>query len=208
MKKELVVLGIISLMSLGGMVYAAEADSKINIEQSNICIDAAKSFYENKDYANAEKKLNEALKLNNKNAEAYFRIGMIEDVVKNNKDINSFYIMGITKHKVKDYYRFKYKEKLIKLITKDKEDFYENIPSDFDLEKSISNKYDMKKVWDYLKGKNIIIFKVFYLYYVLDLSLKEISINLKISESNVKHYLYRTLKELNKYLESDGDKNA
>lgn len=129
-------------------------------------------------------------------------------LVKNNKDINSFYIMGITKHKVKDYYRFKYKEKLIKLITKDKEDFYENIPSDFDLEKSISNKYDMEKVWDYLKGKNIIIFKVFYLYYVLDLSLKEISINLKISESNVKHYLYRTLKELNKYLESDGDKNA
>ena len=33
MKKKLVVLGIISLMSLGGMVYAAEADSKINIDE-------------------------------------------------------------------------------------------------------------------------------------------------------------------------------
>lgn len=107
MKKKLVVLSIISLMSFGGMVYAADADSKINIEQSNICIDAAKSFYENRDYANAEKKLNEALKLNNKNAEAYYRLGMIEDVVKNNKDKAISYFtkaIELDSHNV-DYYR-------------------------------------------------------------------------------------------------------
>jgi len=86
MKKKLIVLSILGLMSFGGMVYATEDSSKINIEQSNICVEAAKSFYENRDYVNAEKKLNEAIKLNNRNAEAYYRLGIIEDFIKNNKD--------------------------------------------------------------------------------------------------------------------------
>ena len=123
-------------------------------------------------------------------------------LVKNNKEINLSYIMGITKNKVKDYYRFKYKDKILSFFNKE-EIPYENIPSNFNLEKTYLNKYDAEKVWSYLKKKNIIIFKVFYLYYYIDLSLKEIATTLNISESNVKHYLYRTLKELNIYLERD-----
>ncbi len=120
-------------------------------------------------------------------------------LVKKDKDINLSYIMGITKNKVKDHYRFKYKDKLLSFIFKDNS--LEEIPSNYDLEKTYLNKYDTDKVWSYLKKKNIIIFKVFYLYYYLGLSIKDISTNLNISESNVKHYLYRTLKELNTYLE-------
>lgn len=37
---------------------------------------------------------------------------------------------------------------------------------------------------------------MFYLYFVLDLKISDISKELDISESNVKHKLYRTIKEL------------
>lgn len=37
--------------------------------------------------------------------------------------------------------------------------------------------------------------------------IKDISKELKISESNVKHYLYRTLKELNLIMKDRGDVN-
>ena len=45
-----------------------------------------------------------------------------------------------------------------------------------------------------------IIQKVFFLYYYLGLSIKEIAEELNITESNVKHYIYRTLSELKEAL--------
>lgn len=122
----------------------------------------------------------------------------------NNKEISQSYILGIAKNKVKDYYRFKYKDKIKSLLTlNNDENIIESIPSDFNLEDSFTRKYDADKVWQYLKKKNVIIPKIFYLYYYMGLSIKEISNSFNITESNVKHYLYRTLKELNVYLESE-----
>lgn len=119
-----------------------------------------------------------------------------------NKEITKTYIIGIAKNKVRDYYRFNYKAKFISLFSNNEEiPLIDSIPSDIDIEKSMSIKYDTQLVWDYLKGKNVIISKIFYLYFKLELTLKEISEELDISISNVKHYLYRTLKELNTYLE-------
>lgn len=127
--------------------------------------------------------------------------------IKKNYNIDKTYIIGIAKHKVKDYYRFRYKDKIISFFNKE-EDMTDQIPSDFNLEKSFIEKYNVNKVWNYLKTKKVIIFKVFYLYYNLNLSIKEISNTLNISECNVKHYLYRTLKELNVFIESGCDKDA
>lgn len=119
-----------------------------------------------------------------------------------NKEITKTYIIGIAKNKIRDYYRFNYKAKFISLFSNNEEiPLIDSIPSDIDIEKSMSIKYDTQLVWDYLKGKNVIISKIFYLYFKLELTLKEISEELDISISNVKHYLYRTLKELNTYLE-------
>ena len=42
--------------------------------------------------------------------------------IKYKKDINAAYIMGIAKHKIKDYYRFKYKIKLVSLFTSKNEE--------------------------------------------------------------------------------------
>jgi len=110
-------------------------------------------------------------------------------------DITKTYIMGIAKHKINDYYRFKYKEKIISLFSS-KDDFesINEIQSDIDIEASLLDKYDTDFVWEYLKSKKVIIFKVFYLYFNLEMSIKEISKCLNLTESNVKHYLYRTIR--------------
>jgi len=112
------------------------------------------------------------------------------------------YILGIAKNKVNDYYRFKYKNKLISLFSsKQEKELLNRIPTEHDIEKELIIKEDLELIWEFLKNKKVIIAKVFYLYYYLGLSIKEISIELNITESNVKHYLYRTLKELNICLE-------
>lgn len=74
------------------------------------------------------------------------------------------------------------------------------IKDDFDLEQNIITKENVKEVWEYIKNKDIITTKIFYLYFAMGLKISEIAKNLKITESNVKNKLYRTLKELKKYL--------
>lgn len=119
------------------------------------------------------------------------------------------YIMGIAKNKVNEYYRFRYKKKLVSLFSK-KEDFVliDNIPDDIDLQEDLLKKEDLKFIWNFLKKKKVIIFKIFYLYYDLDMTIKDIAQELDITESNVKHYLYRTLKELKVVMKNRSDKNV
>lgn len=115
--------------------------------------------------------------------------------VSKNVNITNTYIMGIAKNKVKDYYRFNYKEKIVSLFSsKDNLEMIDTIPADVDIESSLIDKYDTDFVWEYLKSKKVIIFKVFYLYFKLELTIKEISECLSLTESNVKHYLYRTIR--------------
>ena len=134
----------------------------------------------------------------------------IYKVILKGKEINKSYIMGIASKKVNDYYRFKYKDKLISLFSKDNE--IDNIKSDIDIEKCMLIKYDTELVWrfyiyDILLFIKVIVFKIFYLYYKSGLKIKDIANELDITEMNVKNYLYRTLHELNAYLENEGDEN-
>lgn len=129
-------------------------------------------------------------------------VDLYKKISNTNIDNVSSYIMGIAKNKVNDYYRFKYKNKLISLFSsKHEKELLDKIPTEEDIEKEIVIKENIETIWKFLKNKKAIISKVFYLYYYLGLSIKEISIELNINQSNVKHYLYRTLKELNIYLE-------
>ena len=120
----------------------------------------------------------------------------------NKKEINKNYLMGIAKHKIKDYYRFRYRKKEISIDKEDDDNitFYDKIPSDIDISNSFIISSDIDKVWKYLKRKSILISKIFYLYYYMGYKIREIAVILNISEVNVKHYLYRTLSELNIYL--------
>ena len=140
------------------------------------------------------------------------KIDDVSDIVQNiylevlktlkKKEIDKNYLMGIAKHKIKDYYRFRYRKKEISIDKEDDDNitFYDKMPSDIDISNSLIISSDIDKVWKYLKRKSILISKIFYLYYYMGYKIREIAVILNISEVNVKHYLYRTLSELNIYL--------
>lgn len=144
------------------------------------------------------------------------KIEDIEDIIQNvyldvynalvkHKDLSENYIMGITKHKVKDYYRYKYKERIVSFFSKESEDGREyDIPQKFDLENIVSTKYEETLVWEFLAKKKSDVFKVFFLYFKWGMTIKEIAFELDISESCVKHRLYRTLEELNEHFNEGG----
>lgn len=115
------------------------------------------------------------------------------------------YVIGIAKNIIKKYYKNHYKEKLnIISISKDREEDDIQIPDDFDLEADIINNENIEEIWNYLNDKNVTIAKIFYLYYAVGLKISEISQELKIKESTIKNYLYRTLKELKKFFGKEG----
>ncbi|MDD2504796.1 MAG: sigma-70 family RNA polymerase sigma factor [Bacilli bacterium] len=108
----------------------------------------------------------------------------------------SAFIIGIAKNKLKKYYSFKYKLNNMVLFSGDS-DFLNFFKSDVDIENIVINDENIKDIWAYLKKKDILIAKIFYLHYYLDMTLKEVGKELKIKESTVKTKLYRTLKEIN-----------
>lgn len=112
------------------------------------------------------------------------------EVYKNiDKVTDKNYVFGITKNVLKKYYRFKF-------IKKDDLELSDNIRNDINLEKTIMEKFDTEVVWKYLKKKNEIISRIIYLYYYEGFTIKEIANCLNLTESNVKNYIYRTLKDL------------
>ncbi len=122
-------------------------------------------------------------------------------MLKNRKQITNekSYVLGIAKNIVKKYYRNKYKEKSnILYFLKDREQDEIEIQADVNLEADFISKENIEEIWNYLNNKNVLIAKIFYLYYGLGLKITEISEELKIKESTIKNYIYRTLKELNK----------
>ena len=67
--------------------------------------------------------------------------------------------------------------------------------SSSNIEEKVELNEDLNNVWKYVKKKDVLIQKAFYLYY-LGMSIKDIAKNLKVNESQVKNYIYRTRKEL------------
>ncbi len=126
-----------------------------------------------------------------------------------NDDINNIesYIIGIAKNKIKKHYNLLYKFKTISIFSSKDENLkvIDNIPDDVNIENIILEKDDIEEIWKYLRNKKIDIQKIFYLYYNLDLTIKEIAHELNLSESYIKNGLYRTLKELKEVLRKDCD---
>ena len=125
-------------------------------------------------------------------------IGDVKDILQNiylevykniDKVSDKNYVFGIAKNVLKKYYRFKF-------LRKDDTEITDNIKSNINLEKTVIDKFDTELVWKYLKKKNNNIAKIIYLYYYEDFTIKEIANSLNLTESNVKNYIYRTLKEL------------
>ena len=116
------------------------------------------------------------------------------------------YLFAIAKNKVKKHYTLFYRFKTISLFTSIKDtnnEIQDLIADDNDLEEQIQMNLEIEEVWAHLKQKKQIIQKVFMLYYYFEMTHKEIAEALSISESSVKNYLYRTLKELRKEMNQD-----
>lgn len=109
------------------------------------------------------------------------------------------YLIGIAINKIKKNYTIIQRIKTISIFDKnDKDiDLIDNLSDDIDIEDIIIKNNDWEQIWDFIKSKkNQDIPKIFYLYYVLELTIKNISEELEVSESYVKNIIYRTLKEL------------
>lgn len=128
--------------------------------------------------------------------ETYF--DLYKHLSKNKNIINvQSYLIGIANNKLKKYYSLKQSVMSISLFSrKDKNiEVIDTIKSDINLEDYIIKEENINMLRKFLKTKKMIIRKVFYLYYGFDMTIPEISKELKISESSTKNYLYRTLKE-------------
>lgn len=115
-------------------------------------------------------------------------------------DINiKSYLIGIANNKIKKHYTLLQKFKTISLFEindKDRE-LIETLEDGVNINEIIIQKDNWNTIWKFIKSKkNQDIPKVFYLYYKLELSIKEISKELQRSESYIKHLIYRTLQEL------------
>lgn len=117
------------------------------------------------------------------------------------------YILGIAKNKINKHYGLLYKFKMLSLNSHDvkEQEIIENIPSDIDVEDITIKAIDLEIVWKELRKKKLIVQKIFYLYYNLDFTIKEIARELSLGESYIKNCLYRTLKELQKFMRKDGE---
>ena len=118
----------------------------------------------------------------------------------NKKDIEESnirsYLIGVAINKIKRYYSLLGRIKTISFFDKDK-NMDLDLKSNIDIENLVINNSDWNLIWDYIKNKkNQDIPKIFYLYYKLEMSIKEISKELDVTESYVKNLIYRTLKEL------------
>ena len=77
------------------------------------------------------------------------------------------------------------------------------IKDDFDLEQDFITKENVQEVWNYIKSKDLITAKIFYLYFSLDLKISDIAKELNSNESSVKNKIYRTLKQVKEFLGKD-----
>lgn len=121
-------------------------------------------------------------------------------VLETNKKIENYksYLLGIAKNKVKQYYALRKNNiKTISIFRNiDEEENIIDIEDQFDLESDFINKNNIDSIWKYLKNKNVDLAKIFYLYFVKNMTFKEISFEMNMKESTVKTNLYRTLKVL------------
>lgn len=120
------------------------------------------------------------------------------------------YLMGIANNKIKKHFTLLKKIKTISLFEKNDKDIeiIDNIKDDININDIIIKSDDWNDIWNYIKNKkNQDIPKVFYLYYKLEISIKEIANNLKVNESYIKNLIYRTLKELQDNFGNGGNSN-
>jgi RNA polymerase sigma-70 factor (ECF subfamily) len=110
------------------------------------------------------------------------------------------FVLHLAKKKLAAYYKKKKRSKTPVVYDENEANGLE--VEGLDIEITYIRHEAVGEIWQTLKAKPIDIQKIFALYYYADQTLAEIARLMEMTESNVKHKLYRTLKELRKiYLE-------
>lgn len=122
-------------------------------------------------------------------------------VLKRNYEVKNdkAFLIRIAKNKIIENFN----QKKVKMFS----NYYKNEEIDFDagidIEEDFITKYNIEKVWKYLKNKDQTIAKIFYLHFSLEMTFKEISEELSMKEATVKTNLYRMLEKMK--IEFGGD---
>lgn len=116
------------------------------------------------------------------------------------KNANSL-VLRIARQKLYRYYSLTERLKMFLPMSVTNESGEEAEMTDFEadsflVEEFVTNQIMLEEIKQLLKDKPQDVKKVFYLFYDVDLSIPQIAKSLSMSESNVKHKLYRTLNEL------------
>jgi len=124
------------------------------------------------------------------------------DYIKNDKAI----VLRLARQKLSRYYSLMERLRMFLPMTVTNEDGDEAELSDLEAdvfltEDFITNQIMLDEIKRLIAGKPQDVKKVFYLFYDVGHSISEIAQILSMSESNVKHKLYRTLKELRTLLQ-------
>ena len=126
-------------------------------------------------------------------------------------DINiKSYLIGIANNKIKKHFTLLQRIKTISLFEKNEKDIeiIESVKDKLNISDLIIKEDYWDRIWNYIKNKkNQDIPKVFYLYYKLEMPIKEISNYLKVNESYIKNLIYRTLHELQDNFRNRGNYN-
>lgn len=101
------------------------------------------------------------------------------------------YINGIATNIIKRHY-----SKVKKICFVNDEDENVEIADDFDLEQEFITKENAENIWNFIKNKDLITGKIFYLYFIFDMKIADVARELELNESNVKNRIYRTIKQL------------
>lgn len=116
-------------------------------------------------------------------------------------------VFRIAKTKVFKYYSLRDKlKKIVPLKKTDKEGSeYDYIQvENYDIEDKIVNESLLKEIWSIIKSMPVTVQKVFVLHYYFDKTIKEVAEELNLTESNVKHKLYRTIEKIRNIYKAGG----
>ncbi len=122
------------------------------------------------------------------------------------KDLNAL-VMRLAKIKVYKYYSLKERLKKIVPLTRIDPDGkeYDYIESDtYEVEDKIIDACLIKDIWSIIRSMPLNVQKVFVLHYYFDKTIREVALELGLTESDVKHKLYRTIEKI-RSIYKDGD---
>lgn len=115
------------------------------------------------------------------------------------------FVMRVAKRKLAQFYKKAKRQRLIEMPLCNDEDENIDIPDEIDIEDELIDRETVKRLFEKLSEKPLDVQKVFHLRFGLDMKLSEIAELMELSPSNVRHKLYRTIKEMRQYL-SEEDK--